>query len=126
MQTVVSLLLLIVGVINILPLIGVFSSKKLSSAYDVKLENTNLVILLKHRALLFGLIGGFVFYSVFKPAYQIEAMIMAAISMGGFIIIAKNESDYSKSLSKIVVIDIIGIASLIAASIFKLVNFANL
>jgi len=80
-----SLLLFIVGVINFLPVMGVLSAARLSQAYAIELDGNDLVILMRHRALLFGIVGGFILYSVFVPGYQTVAMVMAALSMLGYI-----------------------------------------
>ena len=58
--------LLIVGLINLLPVIGLFGKAKLESTYQIKITSDALVLLMQHRALLFGLIGGFVIYSVWN------------------------------------------------------------
>lgn len=52
MNRTISILLLIVGVINFLPVIGVLSAAKLSSAYSVDLVGNDIIILMRHRRLI--------------------------------------------------------------------------
>ena len=104
----ISILLIIVGVINFLPVIGVLSAETLSGAYSVDLIGNDIVILMRHRALLFGVVGGFILYSVFKPSYQSAAIVMAAISMLGFLYFVWAAGDYNASMSKIAIIDLVG------------------
>jgi hypothetical protein len=85
MNKTIMLLLFIVGVINFLPVMGVISAARLSQGYSVELVGNDLVILMRHRALLFGVVGGFILYSVFAPQYQGPAMVMAAVSMIGYL-----------------------------------------
>lgn len=122
MNRTISILLLIVGVINFLPIIGVLSAAKLSSAYSVDLVGNDIIILMRHRALLFGIVGGFVLFSVFRPAYQSVAMVMAAISMVGFLYFVWAAGEYNDSIFRIAMIDLIGIACLVLASVLKYVS----
>jgi hypothetical protein len=125
MKLVISLLLLIVGVINFLPVIGVLSAEKLSGAYSVDLIGNDIIILMRHRALLFGLVGGFILYSVFAPAYQRASMVMAAISMLGFLFFVWAVGDYNASISKIAMIDGVGIVCLVIVFALKYVRTNN-
>ena len=122
MNVLISILLLIVGVINFLPVIGVLSADKLSSAYSVELIGNDIIILMRHRALLFGLVGGFILYSVFKPSYQSVAMVMAAISMLGFLYFVWESGDYNASIAKIAIIDLVGIVCLVIVSVLKSIS----
>ena len=112
MNLTISILLITVGLINFLPVIGIISAEKLSAAYAVELIGNDIVILMRHRALLFGLIGGFMLYSVWKPSYQSVAMVMAAISMLGFLFFVAAADHYNASITKIAIIDLIGLAGL--------------
>ena len=112
-------LLFLVGVINFLPIVGILSLDKINQAYGLSIDDNNLAILLRHRALLFGLIGGFVIYSVFKPQYQIASIVLAAISMLGYLYFFWSIGDSNTALLKIAQADIVGIVLLIFAIIIK-------
>ena len=119
MNLTISILLITVGLINFLQVIGIISAEKLSAAYAVELIGNDIVILMRHRALLFGLIGGFMLYSVWKPSYQSVAMVMAAISMLGFLFFVAAADHYNASITKIAIIDLIGLAGLAIAAGLK-------
>ncbi|WP_281555992.1 hypothetical protein [Thalassomonas sp. RHCl1] len=125
MKLTISIFLLIVGVINFLPVIGVLSAETLSGAYSVEFMGNDIIILMRHRALLFGLIGGFILYSVFKPAYQMAAMVMAAISMLGFLFFVWAAGDYNASIFKIAIVDLVGIVCLVIVSVLKYISRNN-
>ena len=112
-------LLFLVGVINFLPVIGVLSLDKINQAYGLSVNDNNLAILLRHRALLFGLIGGFIIYSVFNPQYQIAAIVLAAISMLGYLVFYWSVGESNSALHKVAQIDIIGVVLLFAALFVK-------
>ena len=112
-------LLFLVGVINFLPIVGILSLDKINQAYGLSVDDNSLAILLRHRALLFGLIGGFVIYSVFNPQYQIASIVLAAISMLGYLYFFWSIGDSNPALLKIAQADIVGIVLLTFAILIK-------
>ena len=117
MAKVIAVLLLIVGLINFAPVAGVISGARLAQAYNIELLGNDLVILMRHRALLFGIIGGFLLFSVYSPAYRPAAMVMAAISMLGFLLIVWQEGGYNAALRKVLWMDVLGIVCLGLAAV---------
>ena len=111
----ITVLLLIVGLINFIPIIGVVSAEQLTKLYSVKLADNNLIILLQHRALMFGIVGGFIMYAGFNPSLQPLAFIAGFVSMLGFIVFALRASTYNQELSKIITLDIIAVVLLLIA-----------
>lgn len=112
MTKAITVCLLIVGIINILPVLGLSSASKMEAAYGVRLGSSELIILMQHRALLFGIIGGFILISAFVPSLQLAAMVMASVSMLGFIILSMLQVEHNEALQKIVFVDWVGIAIL--------------
>jgi hypothetical protein len=119
MNEAIQVLLFVVGVINFLPVMGVISADKLSRAYQIDLPGNDLIILLRHRAILFGVVGGFILYSVFQPIYQIAAMVMAAITMVGYLYIVWAVGGYNKAIFKVAMVDVVGIICLVLATVLK-------
>tara|TARA_R110002049_G_scaffold71737_2_gene184591 strand:+ start:4628 stop:5008 length:381 start_codon:yes stop_codon:yes gene_type:complete len=119
MEKTVSIFLFVVGVINCLPVLGVLSAARLSQAYAIEFDGNDLIILMRHRALLFGIVGGFILYSVFVPVYQTAAMVMAGVSMLGYVFLTWQVGDYNASLYKVLLVDIVGILCLAAAALLK-------
>ncbi len=119
MDKTASALLFVVGMINFLPFLGVVSAERLSRAYAVELGSNDLVILMRHRALLFGIVGGFILYSVFVPNYQTPAMVMAAVSMVGYVLLLLQEGEHNAALHKVMVVDTFGIICLAVAALLK-------
>ncbi len=117
MSKVVTVLLVLVGLINFLPVLGVLSAGKVSSAYAVEFASPDLEILLRHRALLFGIVGGFILYAAFVPQYQAPAMVMAAVSMVGFLVLAWSVGGLNEAIRKVVLADIVGVLLLSGAAI---------
>ncbi len=107
----------VVGIINLLPAIGVLGAERISSAYGVTVTSTDLEILLRHRALLFGLIGGFVLLSLGLPLYRQAALVLAGISMLGFLLLAYTSGTHGTALGKIIVADWVGLGALLLATV---------
>jgi hypothetical protein len=111
------ILLAVAGLINFLPVIGLISAGRIAGAYDVDWEGRDLELLLRHRALLFGLVGGFLLASVFVPAWQWQAISMAGLSMLGFLYLAWELAPVNAALQRIVVADLVGLACLVAGAV---------
>ena len=57
MSKLVTLLLLVAGVIHLLPLSGVLGAQRLAALYGLAFDEANLLLMMRHRAVLFGLLG---------------------------------------------------------------------
>jgi hypothetical protein len=113
MERIITAILVLVGVINFYPVIGVLSAKMLSNLYLIEVQSNDLLILLKHRAVLFGLLGGFIIYSAFKLQLQWLALVMGLISMLSFIVIAFLVGDYGIGIRKVITADLIALLGLL-------------
>ena len=111
-----KLLLLIAGLINFMPVIGVLSGGRIAGAYGIEINGPDLELLLRHRALLFGLVGGFLLVSVFVPDWQWPAIAMAGLSMIGFLYLAWALSPVNAALLRVAVADLIGLFCLVAGA----------
>jgi hypothetical protein len=97
----ITVCLVVVGLINFAPVLGVISVQKLESAYSVALAGNDLAILMRHRALLFGSLGTFILYAAFNPSYQPAAMIMGGASMVGFALLVPGVAGYNVMLPEL-------------------------
>lgn len=114
--------LLLVGAIHLLPLSGVLGSARLKMLYGVPCDETNLEILMRHRAVLFGLLGAFLCYAAFRPDIQLLAFIGGFASVGSFIWLAwpefmggRREQVCTTQVRRVVVIDLIALVVLVIA-----------
>jgi hypothetical protein len=112
---VVTGLLVLVGIIHLLPVSGVLGVDRLWALYGISLGEPNLEILMRHRAVLFGLLGLFLLYAAFQPSLQPLAIIAGLVNVVAFIAIAWSVGGYNESVRKVVIADIIAIVALIVA-----------
>lgn len=115
MRLLLSISLAAAGIIHLLPLAGVMGADTLESLYGLPIDEPNLEILMRHRAVLFGLLGGLLLASVFLPGLQSAAMLAGLVSAASFIGIALDVGGYNAMLSRIVQADAIAVACLVLA-----------
>ena len=109
-------MLIIAGIIHLLPLVGVLGASHLSSLYGVKIDDPNLLILMRHRAVLFVLLGAFLVYAAFRPSFQTVAILGGLLSTTAFLWLALSSWDYNESMTKVVYADILAIICLLLAA----------
>jgi hypothetical protein len=119
MTKLVSVIFILVGIINILPAVGMLSSARLEMLYQIKVSNPELEILLRHRAVLFGLVGGLLIYAAISPTTQALAFIAGMISMLSFVLICWRVEHASAALTRIMWIDIFAVVLLSGVIIIK-------
>jgi len=121
MNIIISVLLMIVAVIHLLPLSGVLSAKRLTTLYGLSFDEPNLEILMRHRAVLFGLLGIFLIYAAFHVELQPIAFVAGFVSVLSFIFIAKSVGSYNAALRKVVIADWVALWCLgVAAGLYVL------
>lgn len=122
MERMITGLLVLVGIIHLLPLSGVLGAERLSTLYGLVFNEANLEILMRHRAILFGLLGSFFVYAAFKPALQPLAFIAGFISVISFMVLAWSIGDYNASIRQVFLVDIVAVISLIIASVMYIIK----
>lgn len=114
MRHVVAVALVIAGIIHLLPLSGVLGPERLAVLYGTSLSDPNLIILLRHRAVLFGLIGTFLVAAAFLPRLQVGAFITGFISVVSFLLLAWSVGQYNSSIAGIVTVDVVALGVMVA------------
>ena len=114
--------LFIVGLINFTPSLLVFFPHKIASSYGIDIPNSNHELLLRHRAVLFGIIGGIMLFSAITKKYYDLSFVIGLVSMLSFIILFLLVNNINPSLTKVMKIDIIGLVFLlIGYGLYKLI-----
>jgi hypothetical protein len=116
MQKLVAAMLIIVGIIHLLPLSGVLGTERLAGLYGLSFEDTNLAILMRHRAVLFGLLGLFLIYAAFRPSVQPLAFIAGFASVISFLALAHSVGGYNAGIARVVAADWVALACLVVGA----------
>jgi hypothetical protein len=102
----ISVILLIVGIINLLPLIVFFDISKTLKLYGISIEGESLTILMRHRGVLLSLVGIVLIMAAFKTDYRILAIALALISKFAFIFLTFSSAEYSAEIRQVALIDV--------------------
>lgn len=109
-------LLLVPGVIHLLPLSGVLGADALTRLYGLDFSEPNLEILMRHRAVLFGLLGALLVASAFRPALRTVSLWAGVVSVVSFLVLAWAVGDYGAAVRRVVAADWIALGCLGAAA----------
>ena len=116
MRYVVSASLVIVAIIHLMPLVGVLGVRQLTRLYDVTFDEPNAEILMRHRAVLFGLLGVFLLGAAFLPAAQPAALLAAFVSVLSFLWLARSVGGRNQAVGRVVSVDVFALLVLLAGA----------
>ena len=109
--------LLLAGVVHLLPAAGVLGAPALQRLYGIDASEPTLALLLRHRAVLFGVLGAWMVCAAFVAPLRWWAWGAALLSMGAFIVLATEHPALSEPLQRVMWVDI-GLCVLLAAAGF--------
>ena len=92
-----------------------YEEEAIALPYGVALDDPNLQILMQHRAVLFGLVGGLLLVAVFHPPLRAAGYAVGFASMLSFLLIAWLVGGYSAQIQRVMLVDLAGIVSLAGA-----------
>lgn len=107
-----TLLFVVAALINLAPAVGVFSPERMVALYGVPLGDPNLEILMRHRAALFGIVGGFMLMASFHRPFRAIAYAMGFVSMVSYLLVAWVVGDYSEQIERVGGVDVVGLVAL--------------
>jgi hypothetical protein len=107
--------LIVAGIINLLPLSGALGRGWLLSLYGQEIGSIDMEILLRHRAVLFGIVAVLLFASIRLAHWRAAAILAAGLSMASFIAVAMFVGGYGPLLRTVVIVDVIGLLALTPA-----------
>lgn len=114
MKIVIAFVLALVGLINFYPAIGVLSAEQLQSLYGINFISDDHLVLMRHRAVLFALLGGLILYSIYKPMYRPIACVLGLISMVAYMLLAFFSNNLGVDLQRVLIADTIATLALLA------------
>lgn len=98
--------LLAAGVVHLLPASGLLGVRQLQRLYGTALADPGLVLMLRHRALLFALLGVGLLAATASPPLRPPMLIAGLISTAGFCLLAAQTPELSASLRRVALIDV--------------------
>lgn len=114
-QRLSSLALIAVGIVHLVPAAGMTGTAALETLYGTAIAEPNLEILMRHRAVLFALLGAFLIAAAFRPALAPMALLAGIASVGSYLVLAWTGGGYNEALARVVRIDIVALGALLLA-----------
>lgn len=114
-HAVASSLLVVAGAIHLLPLPAVLGGGQIARLYGVDVADRALVLLLRHRAVLFGLLGALLIGGAFLAPLRAIALGAGLVSTGAFLILAGDPRTLGAALARVWWADVAALACLVCA-----------
>ncbi len=92
MNYLIAAVLIGVSFIHLAPSVGMMGGHWLTGLYGMEITDPNLEILLRHRAVLFGLMGCVFLLGAWVVRYQGLALVLALVSILSFVYLALTPS----------------------------------
>ncbi|ORE85834.1 membrane protein [Oceanococcus atlanticus] len=115
----ISGVLIAVGLIHLAPALGVLGPERLRQLYEVSVHDPDMLLLMRHRAVLFGILGAVLTLAAWHRELQPLALLAGILSTGSFILLAGGEA-YNAAIRRVILIDWLALGGLLAASLLWL------
>lgn len=102
----VPTMLAVVAVIHFLPVIGVLSAGRIEALYRTPVVDANVEIMLRHRAVLFGLLAAALAWAALDPRWRGVALVGGLVNVASFVVLAVAVGGYNEALRRVVWIDV--------------------
>ena len=109
MRWIVPAMLALVALIHLAPLAGLLGVARMEAAYGVQIAGPDLGVLMRHRAVMFGLLGGFMLLAMFVRALQPWALGLALLSAGAFVLLAWSTPGHNANLARVALVDVFAV-----------------
>jgi hypothetical protein len=118
-RRIIQVALIVAGLIHFLPVTGVIGAERLTAMYAIPFADPNLLILMRHRAVMLGLLGGLVLYSVFRPGMQGTGIVIGTVSLASIVGLAWSIGGYNQPLSRVVMADSVAVFCFLVAAALR-------
>ena len=115
--------LAVLALIHLAPVAGVSGIEALQRLYGVEVAGSDLELLLRHRAVLFALVGGPMILAMFVPLYRWLALVAGWFNVASFLLLATQIGDLNPALIQVQQIDtwaLIPLSGLSVAYVYRL------
>lgn len=117
---IVSILLFLVGLLNLTPAVVFFAPSRSLSLYGVELPADDIGIMVRHRAVLLGLLGAAMIYAAFRKQVVVPVVTAALVGKAAFLYLIWTASRHTAEMERVAMFDIAAVVVLIAALVLHL------
>lgn len=112
--------LVVAGLLHLLPAVGLRGASQLHRLYGIAVDQPELLLLLRHRALLFGVLGAGLIAAAFWPPLRTAMLVAGLLSTAGYCALAFAEPALAAPLRRVAWIDVPIVAALLAVLAMQL------
>ena len=112
-----QLCLLAAAVIHLLPLAGLPGAAALERLYGLAELDASTELLLQHRALMFGLLGGGLLAAIRYPSWRLPVVSIVLLSDLGFLLLCAMHWPLNDALQRVAMFDVVSIVVLLITAL---------
>ena len=102
-----------------------FFAEKISKSDGIDISNASLELLLRHRAVLFGIVGTLTLYSAIMKLHYSLSTTVGVISVVSFIVLYYQIGQVNKELKTVMIIYVVASIVLLVAGILFFITSKN-
>lgn len=95
------------ALVHLVPAAAVFSKARVEALYGVGVVSPELELLLRHRALLFGVVAALLLVAALRPELRPLAGALALVSMLGYVLLAWQVGTEQAALLRVLRVDLL-------------------
>ena len=111
------MVLVLVAFIHALPVAGVLGATRLARLYGLTLDDPAVELLLRHRAVLFGLVAALCAYAAVRPELHRLALVAGFVSVVSFLLLARPVGTLNAALTTVVRVDWVAMLLLLVGAL---------
>lgn len=111
-----SVLIAGVGIAHLVPATAMLSRRRVEHLYGITVADSDVELLLRHRATFFGLLGVMLLVGAARARYRLPAAGAGALSLVSYIGLARCVGASNEELTQVMYVDI-GLLGALAASV---------
>lgn len=104
-----QLLLGCAAAVNLLPAVAIFSVDRACATYGRGAVDDDLRLIVRHRGVLFAILGAGLLMAVFRPQLRPVAITANTVSMAGFLALVPLERSVGPALLRVAKVDAVGL-----------------
>ena len=108
------------ALIHLAPLSGVLSAERLEKLYGAKIKDPNVLLAMRHRAVIFGVLGLGLIAAMVWPSVALPVIVGTILSDLAFLVLALMTPDRSPQMTKVLAADVFSLICLGPALVFAL------
>jgi hypothetical protein len=116
---IVAGLLLVVGILNVFPAILFFSPVSSTDLYGIELATADLAIVMRHRAIMLGLLGAAFIYAAFRRDVVVPVIVAGLVGKAAFLFLVYTTDGVGPELGRVAMFDVVAVIALIGALVLN-------